>query len=150
LRKFIETQQPVPYESYSEEAQAAFAKYEDLGCCVFVLDPSKGPKYETDGVREQILFAEPFYFLGWRGRGNAAFWIDKLEIKSYRNIFLSNNYDVGFDPTPRRADPEKREAGIARSAANRAEKHERVVAKRAAAAAAAAAAEANPETVPTE
>lgn len=122
--------QPIQYEKYSAPAQAAFAANPDFGCCILVLDASKEVAADPSAsARDKILFAEPFYFLGWRGKTNAAMWIDKLELKSVRNIFLTEKYDIGFDPTPRRPDAAKREAGIARSALNKIERFERIKAK---------------------
>lgn len=135
---FLETQEPIAYEKYSPGAQVAFAGAEDLGCCIIVLDPAHDPIRETDGPWEKALFGERLAFLGWRGRNNAALWIDKLEIKSVRNIFLSRAYDIGFDPTPRRPDLAKKEAGLAQRALKMAELAQKKAAKAAAAAASAA------------
>jgi hypothetical protein len=139
LKEMTGTGSPAPCFSHSI-ALIALTLYmpfiKDIGCMIWVVDPIGLGETLTD--RQKKLFAflficcihtmdclltlfvnrysRPLCFAGWRGNVSAALWIDKIDIKSVQNIFLTDNYTFEFDATPRLPDFDKRKAGMERYA----------------------------------
>ena len=74
--------------------------------------------------RERLIRTTPQWVMGWLGGTSCTLAIRKLELKSWRNFYLTSDYTHEFDPTVNNVSAEEKAALIEAGRAKKAEREE--------------------------
>jgi len=85
----------------------------ELGCCVLRVDPIKDPNASE---YENLLFAQTLHFKAWKGKNSVSLFVNKDELKSICNMYLSENYS--YSPQQDNIPTDKQDLDVEVTASN--------------------------------
>lgn len=89
-----------------------------------VPEPLTPTELESLPHRERLLRTTPQWVMGWLGATSCTLAIRKLELKSWRNFYLTSGYSHEFNPIVNNVSPEDKAALIEAGRARKAEREE--------------------------